>query len=113
MKYEEAVELLEKKLGSECVSVLFTNRVIPVHECVAKLLVDAGIIEKPEEKLYYIKVTEEPDGYLNLNVEQKRISLKNKWQMGGLKTKFMLEEIKENPLLAPFIDKIVPVEDGE
>lgn len=107
MKYEKAVENIEKKLGVEPESVTFTNDKTKISECIANFLADAGVIEKPKKKLYYIKILNNPCGYLNLEgSKSKKISLSDKGEICGYKTKFTLDEIKKNPLLLPFIDKI-------
>ena len=113
MKYEEALKLIKEKVPDSTLSFNFTPyRDLSVGESIANWLVKLGIIEKSEEKLYYIKVTEGLDGYLNLDIGDETFFLGDGWNGEGFKTKFTLEEIKENPLLAPFIDKAVPVEDA-
>lgn len=111
MKYEEVLKRIKKNTGGACTALTFTETSDSVAQNIANWLVKLGIIEKPEPKLYYIKVTDESTGYLNLDGNDEAVSLQDKVQIDQYQTKFTLEEIKENPLLAPFIDKIVEVEE--
>ena len=125
--YEEHKDDLESSIYRLCIE--FNQKVVNTLKTKTKLenwldyrenkpietlirMQEGYTVEKPQ--LFYLKATDSRGHeYLNLDTSEKSIFLSGKKQYDEFQTKFTLEEIKGNSLLKPFIDKIVPVEDGE